>query len=189
VKNPAATMQSNQHSMKSLPLLCLGGLLLAGAHSTPAVDRYVSPAGAHVPPFTTWATAATNIQAAVDVALKDDVVWVTNGLYCTGGRAAAGVGMTTNRVWVQLPLTVRSVNGPEVTIIEGKVDTTSLPRREAVRGVLLAANAVLSGFTVRGGGTTSDDTSGGGVYANGGTVTNCIIAGNMADFGGGVYAG
>ena len=83
----------------------------------------------------------------MDVALKDDVVWVTNGLYCTGGRAAAGVGMTTNRVWVQLPLTVRSVNGPEVTIIEGKVDTTSLPRREAVRGVLLAANAVLSGFT------------------------------------------
>lgn len=186
VKNPAATMQSNQHSMKSLPLLCLGGLLMAGAHPAPAVDRYVSPAGAHVPPFTTWATAATNIQAAVDMALAGDVVWVTNGLYCTGGRAFPGVGRTTNRVLVLRPLTVRSVNGPEVTIIEGKVDTTSRLQSEAVRGALLAQGAVLSGFTVRGGGANSSDPHGGGVYD--GMVTNCIITGNTAGIGGGVAA-
>jgi hypothetical protein len=36
------------------------------------------------PPFTTWATAATNIQDAVDAAVSGDEVAVTDGIYAFG---------------------------------------------------------------------------------------------------------
>lgn len=171
--------------MKTFPVLCLGSILFAGGPAAPAADRYVSPIGTHVSPFTTWATAATNIQAAVDAAITGDVVWVTNGLYKAGGRAYV-VGLTTNRVFMSKAATVRSVNGPDVTIIEGKVDTVDTLMRGAVRGVWLSSGAVLSGFTVRGGGTAVNDNRGGGIYGGNGVVTNCVIVQNIAGIGGGV---
>ena len=126
--------------------------------------HYVSLGGGHVAPFTDWSTAATNIQAAIDVAVAGDTVLVTNGVYDTGGRPANGA--LTNRVVIGKPLVVRSVNGPEVTVIEGagpEGDT-------AVRCVYLGTNATLIGFTLTDGHTRGSayaqnyDSCGGGIF-------------------------
>jgi hypothetical protein len=77
-------------------------------------------------------------------------------VYATGGRPAAG-NATTNRVVVDKPLTIRSVNGPEVTIIKGLKLPAPYPYQGqgqgpgAIRCVFLTDGAVLDGFTLTNG--------------------------------------
>ncbi len=156
-----------------------------------------------VAPFASWATAATNIQDAVDATLPGEIVLVTNGIYATGGRSYNG-GIT-NRVLVTQPqVTVASVNGYASTIIQGARDPNTTNGPLAVRCCFLATNGVtLSGFTLRGGAT------GGGVFGDVGSnylgggaaslglpwpyssnltdakVVNCFITSNSASCGGG----
>ena len=151
----------------------------------PLPIHYVSLSGAHVAPFNSWRTAATNIQAAIDVAEIGDIVLVTNGVYAAGGAFAAGL---MNRVAITNEVTVRSVNGPEVTIIEGQ----GLMGVEAVRCVYVVDGAALVGFTLTNGFTqASFDKSGfgGGIFCDSaaGTISNCVLTGNSAYYGGGAY--
>jgi len=171
---------------KTAATLFAAGLFLASALSSQADVHYVDLNSTNAtPPYANWATAATNIQDAVDAAVAGDEVVVTNGTYATGGRGVYG---TTNRVAVDKPLTLRSVNGPELTIINGG----------GIRCVYLTNGASLSGFTLTGGvasfytPSVTSASSGGGVWCESlsALVSNCVLTGNSASGeGGGAYQG
>ena len=110
-----------------------------------------------------WATAKQTIQAGIDRIEAGGRVLVTNGAY--------GLSVSLE---VCKDVAVRSVNGPEVTIVDGG---------GSVRCVEMTAG-ILSGFTLTNG-FSSDD--GGGAYMyKGGSLDNCILVGNSADnYGGG----
>ncbi len=70
--------------------------------------RYVSPSGLHVPPFTNWVEAATNIQSAIDASGPGDTVVVTNGTYALGATVRV-----TNQV------VLASLNGRDTAVLDG----------------------------------------------------------------------
>jgi hypothetical protein len=153
----------------------------------------VAPIGGAVPPYSDWASAATNIQDAINAAQAGDIVLVTNGLYTGGGLVMAG-GLT-NRVALNLPVMVQSVNGPWVTTIQGGNKTNGAP---IARCAWLTNGASLVGFTLEGGaatgtgGTPVTSQSGGGVWcaSSNALVANCLIHSNVANgYGGGAYSG
>jgi hypothetical protein len=160
--------------MKNFSSLTVTTLLLAFSNAS-ADTLFVSLQSTNpVPPFTNWATAAANIQEAVDAAAAGDGVVVTNGIY--------------GAVNVDKPLSLRSVNGPQVTIID--------PVRQS-RCAYLTNGASLAGFWLRHG---AADVFGGGVFCAASDVylTNCVITDNMVGTnssgsalgsGGGVYGG
>ena len=66
-----------ERAMKNLTTLLA---MLICASSVLGTTLYVSPTGSNVYPFADWATAATNIQDAVDAAVDGDTVMVGDGL-------------------------------------------------------------------------------------------------------------
>jgi hypothetical protein len=143
-----------------------------------------------VAPYTSWSTAAAQIQEAIDVAAPGDEIVVSNGVYATGGRAVYGT--MTNRVVINKPLFVHSLNGPQFTIVEGRQSPGITNGPDAIRCVYLSDGASLSGFTLRGGathnaGATYLEQSGGGIWCTSLSVavSNCVLAGNSANYSGG----
>ncbi|MDD5679328.1 MAG: hypothetical protein PHW60_15265, partial [Kiritimatiellae bacterium] len=85
---------------------------------------------------TNWATAKQTIQAAVDLAVANDLVLVTNGVYDKGGKAATAGSTLTNRVYSPLAITIRAVSAnPADTVIVGAPDpVTGSNGPAAIRG-------------------------------------------------------
>ncbi len=167
------------------------GLLLFQTLSVISVTRYVDAINlTPVAPYTNWHTAAVTIQDAVDAAVNGDTVLVTNGVYDRGGAVTPGYSLS-NRVMISKGIMLRSVNGPENTIICGAPALmTGEMGTNAVRGVYINTG-ILSGFTVSNGytqvtGNPGYETSGGGIWCtNGCIITNCVIAGSGAETWGG----
>ena len=124
---------------------------------------------------------------------------VSNGTYNAGGMVTPGYALT-NRVCITNAITVQSVNGPTVTIIEGAAGTGPVGGfgKDAIRGVFMTNACSLTGFTITNGytlGVGGDrlfDQSGGGIRIATLTasVSNCVITSNTAIlYGGGVYGG
>src|SRR5208283_2327338 len=148
-----------------------------------------------IPPYAGCGTSATNVQDAIDAANPGDQILVTNGVYQTGGRVV--YGSLTNRVVIDKAVTVQSVNGPAVTVIEGYQIPGTTTGDSAVRCVYLTNNAALAGFTLTNGATrnTGDgnlEQSGGGAWCESTNtrLTNCVFTANVANnSGGGIASG
>jgi hypothetical protein len=147
-------------------------------------DHYVArngqtPSGT----YTSWATAASNIQDAVNVAYTNSTVWVGAGRYTVPTNAVAYNG--TNVVYIAKPLVLRSSNGvPETTIIDGGGS-----RRGIVmyNGSIGSTNyVVVDGFTISNCAATN---FGAGIYMVAAIYTalvqNCVISYNYSAGGGG----
>jgi len=147
------------------------------------------------PPYATWATAATNIQDAVNAAvLPGALVLVTNGVY------PGGVAVTN-------PLALLSINGPQFTVINGGAPCVSLTGGASLTGFTLthggggvsctSPNAFLTNCVITGnaGGAylstlynctlTGNSTPADGGGASDSTLYNCTLSGNKASAGGG----
>jgi hypothetical protein len=161
-------MNSRNRVRRCVAHLCTAASLTVSLVGFSAQVHYVDLNSTNAtPPFTSWATAATNIQDAVDAAVAGDEIVVTNGIYAIGGRVSADA--RTNRVTVDKPLSLRSVNGPQFTTIDGD---------GSVRCVYLTNGASLSGFTL----THGRAPFGGGLRCESvnTVVSNCVVSGNSS---------
>ena len=140
-------------------------------HSGNSPIHYVSTTGAAIWPYTTWADAAINIQAAVDAAAPGDTVLVTNGTYASGSQ-----------ITVSKPITIESVNGRGATFVDGQNTHRCFHLQNAA--------CTISSLTITDGNAGSGN--GGGIYCLGTTpvITNCTLSGNSAGRqGGGCFRG
>ncbi len=137
--------------------------LLTVQHAA-AATRYVDVDSATPsPPYTSWATAAREIQVAVDVSFTGDTILVAEGTYSLASQV-----MLTNGV------SLSSVEGATNTIVDAGGSSRCL--------FLSHPNAVVEGFTL----TRGDDASGGGALCEQGLVRDCVIVSNSATWGGGI---
>lgn len=175
--------------LKNQSLGLLACYLVSFAFPVFAATHYVDINSSHpTPPYTSWATAATNIQSAVSTTTSGDIVLVNPGVYQTLGAEAPG--LIPCLVALTNAITLESASGPAVTFIGFPA-----PNGFRVPCVYMTNGASLSGFTITGG-SAYYSIGGGGIFATStnATITNCIITqcaavGNGSQSGAGVYSG
>lgn len=160
--------------MKTAVKILLGGLvcLACTVSLSLAATLYVDINNpTPVAPYSSWATAANDIQTAVDAAVSNDTVIIADGTYTI-----------TSQLSINKCLTMKSVNGPDVTIVDadGNCRVFNLNSNNGA--------IVLEGFTITGGYADYDAAHGGGIYAAGNNsicIIYCIVEDNAAPVNGG----
>jgi len=136
--------------------------MVAPAHGQSRYVNVSNPTPVH--PYTNWATAATNIQEAIDASIGGDTILVTNGVY-----------VLPQAISLNRSVTVESVNGYASTVISGNGSHRCFS--------LSHSNALVRGFTL----TDGASSSGGAVSISAGVVQDCLLKGNRATAGGAAY--
>jgi hypothetical protein len=109
--------------------MLVGVFVVCLAVSASADTWYVATNSLTDGPGTSWSNAFWTIQGAVNAAGSGDTVLVTNGTYCP-----------SSQISVSKLITVESVNGPDVTIVDGQ---------NVRRGFSLGNTAcTIGGFTI-----------------------------------------
>ena len=155
--------------------------------SASPAELYVSRNGRHVPPFADLATAATNIQAALDLAMDGSTVWLDDGVF-----------PIPETLLLCRPVVLKSLHGKESTTLDGMGERSIIQLwnpQARLEGVRIAHGSGIwgGGISALGGGQIANSSivsntapQGGGIYALGTTcITNCDIAFNASDHGGG----
>jgi hypothetical protein len=156
---------------------------------------------------TNWANAYGTLQAAMNVAISDDEIWVATGTYYPTSDYALGIGdrgkhfRMKNGVAIyggfagtETELAQRDVENNE-TILSGDIGTAGQDWDNCYHvfyhpdGMNLDSSAVLDGFTITAGNAdwSFPHDSGGGIlnYNSSPTVRGCTFSDNSADYGGG----
>ncbi len=166
-------INQNSYLSKIFSILLLGSV---SAGNLFGVNRYVDINSTNpVAPYTSWATASTNIQSAIDVAADDDVVLITNGVYSPSAE-----------IVVNSDIIIKGVGGPDVTTVDGGGTHRCFN--------LGSAACVISGLTIKNGFITNSNpqqASGGGIYCvdTMPVISNCVFVDNNAYIGGGLIFG
>lgn len=152
---------------RSAGLACFWGLsLVCSVFATP---RYVDVSNATpAAPYASWADASTNIQAAIDAAANGDEILVAPGIYYQHGAP----------VYIEKNLTLRSTHRREAII-----DAEELDRGMFIYGT----NSLVEGFTIRNGFVDGLGVGGGAIIGENNTLRDCLVVGNQAYWGGGVF--
>ena len=171
-------MNSNPH----VRLLFWAFAWLALALPASRADYYAAqngqtPAG----PYTSWETAASNIQDAVNAAANNSTVWVGAGRYTVPPNATNYWG--SNVVYINRPLSLRSSNSsPDTVIIDGEGKHRGLIWYFSSSSTSIF---LLDGLTIT---NCSATNMGGGIlfapspasYNVTATVQNCVLSDNTA---------
>ncbi len=134
--------------------------------------NYVSASGSHQYPYLSWATAANDIQSAVDAGIDGTVTLAEEGVHNLNGTLIITNGITLGSRSGASSATLAG-NGAERCLYLGHT------------------GAVVTGFTISNGAAagSGDELHGGGAYFYySGTIRDCLITDNSAiGNGGGAY--
>ena len=170
--------------------------------------RYVNAANPNPSqPYTSWETAAFNIQSAIEISQTGDVLWVAAGSYTPGPshdrqatfQLVSGVEIyggfsgteTRFRQRNPDPLTNGAIlTGDLLSNDDGGDASRADNSYHVVTGTGADATAILDGFTIQAGYSeiTSPTQQGGGLYCEGAvapTIRNCRFVSNFANLNGG----
>jgi hypothetical protein len=147
-----------------------------------------------------WADAFTDLQSALGVAVAGEEIWVAAGTYRPSAGTdrnatftlKSGVALLGGFAGVEASRLLRDP-AANPTILSGDIGVPGSAADNSLHVVTappgVTATAVLDGFTITGGASTTG-ISGAGLFINAAspTVNRCIIRGNAAaGFGGGVH--
>ena len=153
-----------------------------------------TPGASPTPPYTSWATAATNIADAIAAINPTDgnIVFISNGTY-----------MLPDQIVVNKGVVLRSWKDGQTDRDGAILDGNNYPGKPVTNRVITLdhPDAVLDGLTIQGGGpiqasgASARDARGAGVFIyRFAMITNCLIANNIPAVltngnsqGGGVY--